>query len=254
MSNLKITAGVSVLSNTGRPLKSEVFIVSEELKNKVLERDENSCQYCGFHSEKYQEVNYNYDAADSKNREDMYATACIFCKQCFELEKLGYMQSGAIIWLPEIGQAALNHICRAIYVARITQGPMADSARDILEALISRREEAKKRLGTDEPKIIASVLHDFLEAKEYRFREKKLEGFRILPLDRRIIREGELEFNQFPQILAYWRSKDGPYGGAMPRDWPEMFFKLKAKIAKNDDNSTEEHEEVEIEQEIIATK
>ena len=29
------------------------------------------------------------------------------------------MGSGILIWLPEVGQAELNHLVRAIYVARI---------------------------------------------------------------------------------------------------------------------------------------
>ncbi len=62
-------------------------------------------------------------------------------------------------------------------------------------------------------------MQDFLETDEYKVRMNKLKGFRILPLDRRIIKEGDLEFNQFPQILAYWRSKDGPFGDMPP---PEM--------------------------------
>jgi intracellular multiplication protein IcmJ len=57
-------------------------------------------------------------------------------------------------------------------------------------------------------------------------REKKLEGIRLFPLDRRIIKEGDLEFNQFPQILAYWRSKDGPFGGKVPNKWKNFYAEI----------------------------
>ncbi len=86
------------------------------------------------------------------------------------------------------------------------------------------------RLGTDSARILASILQDFLEVKEYRGRADKLKGFRLLPLDRRVIREGELEFNQFPQVLAYWRSKEGPFADLPARDWPNVFFDMRDKM------------------------
>ncbi len=104
---------------------------------------------------------------------------------------------------------------------------MADAARDAMEALLARKEAAVNRLGTDSPKILATVLQDFLEAGEYKLRLNKLKGFRVLPLDRRIIKEGDLEFNQFPQVLAFWRSKEGPFGDLPPRKWVELFYQVR---------------------------
>ena len=229
MAYLKITPGVSSLSDAGRILSGDVYKIPEDLKNEILTRDDHTCRYCGFQAKKYQEVSFIGGGPKGGGAEH-YATSCSFCHQCLHLEKIERMQSGAVIWLPEIGQAALHHICRAIYVARISRGPMADAARDAMEALLSRKEEAVSRLGTDSPKILATVLQDFFETNEYKERLNKLKGFRILPLDRRIIREGELEFNQFPQVLAYWRSKDGPFGEIPPRTWGDIFFRVQEKI------------------------
>ncbi len=229
MSYLRLTPGIGYLSDAGRILSPDVQKPEEGLRSKVLARDDNACRYCGFRASKYQELNY-IGQKDSSPREEDYATACIFCYQCFHLEKVDRMQSGAVIWLPEMGQALLHHVCRAIYVARISRGPMADAARDAMEALLARKEEAVKRLGTDNPKILSTVLQDFLESSEYKHRMEKLKGFRILPLDRRIIKEGELEFNQFPQVLAFWRSKDGPFGDFPPRKWGELFFDVRDKL------------------------
>lgn len=229
MAFLKITPGIGTISDAGRFLSADVHKVQDDVKSVVLQRDDYTCRYCGFKSKKYQEVHF-VGASDKVKGPDDYVTACTFCFQCFHIDRIERMQSGAVIWLPEIGQAALHHLCRAIYIARISQGPMAEAARDALEALLSRKEEAKNRLGTDSPKIVATVLQDFLEMSEYKNRLVKLRGFRILPLDRRIIKEGELEFNQFPQVLAYWRSKDGPFGEIPIRSWVKVFYDAKSKI------------------------
>lgn len=199
--------------------------IPTELRQKIHKRDENTCQCCGFKSLKYQEVLcINGDNED--HSEDNLATACIFCHQCFNMDQVSTMRSGVLIWLPEIEQERLHHIARAIYVARISQGPMADAARKALDAIMGRREEVKTRLSTDDPFILATILKDYLSGKHYASRDKKLAGVRLFPLDRRIIKEADLEFNQFPQILAYWRSKDGPFGGKAPQEWVSVYQRL----------------------------
>ena len=201
-----------------------------DIKQKIIERDNHTCQYCGFVAKKYQEVYHlNHDTGD--HREKNLITACIFCHQCFQLEKVSDMRSGVLLWLPEIEQRELHHIARSIYVARISQGPVAEAARKSLDIIMSRREEVKNRISTDDPYILSTVLRDYLGPKSYNMRMKKLNGVRLFPLDRRIIKEADLEFNQFPQILAYWRSKDGPFGGKAPPQWISIYQELLGKAA-----------------------
>lgn len=217
------SSGSAVLSSAGGK-------VPAELKTRIHERDDHTCRCCGFRSEKYQEIHFlNNNKSDL--REDNLATVCIFCHQCFNLDQVNDMRSGALIWMPEISQEALHHIARAIYVARISQGPTADAARQALETIINRRKEAVARIGTDRPYILSMVLRDYLGAKHYAARDKKLDGIRLFPLDRRIIKEADLEFNQFPQILAFWRSKKGPFGGKSPPQWVNIYHALSEKAA-----------------------
>lgn len=197
-----------------------------EIRSKVFERDDNTCQCCGFQSQKYQDVLFK-NANQTDHRLDNLATACIFCHQCFNLDSVNAMRSGVLIWLPEIDQAMLHHVTRAIYVARISQGPVANAARQALDILLRRREDARHRLGTDDPYILTNVMRDYLTDRYYGMRKAKLEGVRLFPLDRRIIREADLEFNQFPQILAYWRSKDGPFGGRLPAQWVDLLIDIR---------------------------
>ena len=196
--------------------------VDPELRLKVFERDHHTCAFCGFTAQKYQDIHF-IDQNPGNTRMDNMQTACMYCAQCFDLEKTAAMKSGVLVWLPEIPQADLSHIARAIYVARISQGQMAECARGALETLMGRRTEALNRIGTDDPYILATVMRDFLGPRQYAARGPKLDGLRLFPLDRRIVKEGELEFNQFPQILAYWRSKDGPFGGKAPAMWRSVY-------------------------------
>ncbi len=201
--------------------------LTKELKQKIFTRDDNTCQCCGFKSKKYQEILFaNGNQQDLS--ENNLKTVCIFCHQCFNIHNVSVMRSGVLLWLPEISQADLHHISRAIYVARISQGPIAEAARKSLDALMKRREAVRSRIGTDDPYILASILQDYLTDAHYAKRDEKIEGIRLFPLDRRIIKEADLEFNQFPQILAYWRSKDGPFGGKTPQKWFDIYHQLQS--------------------------
>jgi intracellular multiplication protein IcmJ len=211
-------------------IDSEGGTLTAEVRQKILERDGHTCRYCGFTAGKYQDVHF-LNNVKGDVRPDNLTTACIFCHQCFNLQDVPAMRSGVLIWLPEISQADLHHMARAIYVARISQGPMADAARKALDVLTRRREDAKNRLGTDDPFILSSVLKDYISDRAYEARMAKLDGVRLFPLDRRIIREADLEFNQFPQILAYWRSKDGPFGALPPKQWVDVYSALGLKSA-----------------------
>jgi len=213
-----VTAGSSAFGGDAVP---------DTVRQKVNERDNHTCQYCGFVSRKYQIVRLKADGKDLENP-DHLVTACAFCDQCFSLDRVAAMKSGMLVWLPEIDQATLHHVARAIYVARISQGAVADAARKAMEVLTARRDEAKARIKTDDPAVLSMVLRDYIDPRAYKIRKTKLEGIRLFPLDRRIISEGDLEFNQFPQILAYWRSKDGPFGAWQPGQWLEDFKSLKA--------------------------
>lgn len=232
MAFLPITLGLAEMSGTagGTTAGSSASVAStiaEPVRQQVCERDNNTCQYCGFVSRKYQVARLCEGKSDTA-KSDHLVTACIFCDQCFALDRVAIMKSGVLIWLPEIDQAMLHHIARAIYVARISQGPVADAARRALEVITNRREEAKNRIKTDDPSVLSLVLRDYIDPRGYKNRAQKLEGVRLFPLDRRIISEGDLEFNQFPQILAYWRSKDGPFGTYQPAQWLEDFKAIKA--------------------------
>ncbi|HCM84249.1 MAG TPA: type IV secretion protein DotN [Rhodospirillaceae bacterium] len=204
--------------------------VFQATRTRILERDGHACRYCGFTAKKYQEIQFlNGNTRDMSD--DNLATACVFCHQCLNLERAGQMNSGILIYAPEIDQVTLHHLTRSIYVARRTQGPMADSARIAMNALLSRKDEAAARLGSDSPRLLAAVMRELLEPGTYKRRMQVLDGIRLMPLDKRLLKEDDFEFDQFPQILAYWRSTNGPYGKTLPPTWPAMLQSVMEKAA-----------------------
>ncbi len=228
MKNITLNLGIARQSGSPPSVKpagpSGVVrgMLTPDIRKSVLERDNHTCQCCGFRAEKYQEIHF-LDQNRQNVAMDNLATTCIFCHQCFNLDMANTMRSGVLIWLPELSQTDLHHVMRAIYVARISQGPMAEAARAALESLMDRRKEAVRRIQTDDPYVLSTVLRYFLTGRYYADRTDRLDGVRLMPLDRRLIREADLEFNQFPQILAYWRSKDGPFGDRAPTLWTNLF-------------------------------
>lgn len=201
---------------------SGTFSGNTTKRDKILARDDFTCRYCGFRAEKFQKV-VPRDWASVDFKLSNLVTACAFCEQCFTLESVGIMGSGLLIWLPEITQAALHHICRAIYVARHEEeGPMAMAATQALDALMARRAESRKRLGSDEPMLLATVLTETLSTEDYRMRREKLDGIRLLPLSHRTEASKNGSVNVFPDMLAYWRSADGPFAELPTTLWLEM--------------------------------
>lgn len=215
MSFLPLTLGVGRKPDAkggGRP-------PSKPETEKILNRDGYTCRFCGFSSAHYQRVVPTSDG---------YVTACTFCEQVVALERAGLMGGGILIWLPEISQAELNHIARAAYIARDDedQTDMADAAARAIDALAARRTEAKKRLGTDDPLVLATVLHENLTDKESAAAAKKLDGVRLLPNDKYMVRGKGGDVNGFPQMVTFWRSPQGPFGQIPAASWRDLFAKV----------------------------
>lgn len=167
------------------------------------------CRYCGFRSARYQRAIGRFSAVSASEAH----CACGFCAQVMVLDRVAAARSGVLIHLPAIGQARLNMLLRVIYVCRISQGEKADIARRALDRLMARQGEAIRIAGSEKPIVLAQAFAAAQDLEEVEALRRRTKDLRLLPLDRLVRRENELEYNQFPQILAYWRSKNGPFGG-----------------------------------------
>jgi intracellular multiplication protein IcmJ len=187
---------------------------------KILKRDDYTCRFCGFRSPKFQRVMF-YAANDAA---DPYVTTCTFCEQVNMLERAGMAGSGVLIWLPEIGQAELNHISRAIYMARhAAEETLTAAAQRALDSLLARRNDAKKRLGSDDPIVLVTVLQENLSDADYKAAGAKLTGIRLLPFDKYVMRGPKGDMDQFPHMLKYWASAEGPYAQIPTEKWLDLF-------------------------------
>ncbi len=137
------------------------------------------------------------------------------------------MGSGVLVWLPEISQAELNHIARAIYIARADEGSeIAKAADRAFDALMARKSEAKKRLGSEDPLLLSTVLSENLKPNERAAAICKIEGIRLFPLDKHLVRTRNGDANGFDQMVKFWKSPKGPFGKHPSAEWQALFEKL----------------------------
>jgi intracellular multiplication protein IcmJ len=179
--------------------------IAPSVQRAVFERDHYTCKFCGFTALRHQEiVLLSGDLRDV----DAMSTACAFCHQCQDLEAAARQQSGCLVWLPEIDQAILHDVARAVYIGRISARPSKATAQRIVDILTgSRRQAAQLHLGTDDPGVLAQRMRD--PATDQAALRESLVNIRLWPLGRCIVSRGELGFNTFPEMLGSWRSPKG---------------------------------------------
>lgn len=219
-----ITLGVRRINWASKGKSAPLVSDIEKATETVLQRDDHTCQCCGFRAKQWQQIlHLNGDTRDFSDKNVL--TTCIFCHQCFDLELVTQLESGMLIWLPEMSQADLNGLMRAVHISRRAQGDMNKMAMQVIDLLYARGEEAKRRLGSNSPEALAIVMRDFLANAEYQRAQKNLDGIRLLPLAKRTVPNpdpaGGGTTNEFVQILNYWHSQ--VYNDLQPQNWAGLF-------------------------------
>ena len=187
----------------------------------VLKRDKGTCLYCGFKSGRYQEIHHlNDDHSD--HREQNLACICGFCHMNFHIGRVGLLGEAELVWLPELSATDVSHLARAIFVAIHAGGSMRNGAEALFSSMRVRADDARRRIGTSDPADLGEALLA-LDEKDYGQRGDKLEGIRLLPLGRKFNGDADV----FPEMLDYWRTDEGPFGGKwQPGAWPRLLDKL----------------------------
>jgi intracellular multiplication protein IcmJ len=167
------------------------------IQTKLFARDEYTCRYCNFQSEKYQVI-VNHDHDYSNNKSSNLVTACMFCAQCFFLDQIGKNNKtgGYIIYLPEIEQADLNHICRILFTSLLRDAPYKGKLQNTYLSLKDRTTVVDDIFGpnSSEPNVFGQALIDSNFSKK-QLQHPALANLRLLP---------EKKF--FAEEIVYWKA------------------------------------------------
>lgn len=181
----------------------------------VWKRDGYRCYYCNFKSDKWQEV-HHLDSDHTNNKLENLTTICALCHQSHHLNTASTTNGGKIIWLPELSQQDLNHLCRAIFVVlslneeEAASVPFAKMAVALESALEARERVMTGKfhgLGSDAG-IFGQVLLN-MSPEEYAKRNEFLQYFRLIPARSR-----------FPVQISYW--KQHTFFDLAPKDWLKL--------------------------------
>jgi intracellular multiplication protein IcmJ len=169
-----------------------------KLEKRILDRDQNTCRYCGFTSDKYQVVvNINNDYNPGQSHQDNLATACLFCAQCFFLDGIGHDNNwgGTLIYLPEIAQSDLNHFCRVLFASLLHDAPYKGKLQTAYLSLKDRENQVNQIFGpnSSDPYTFAQTLIDSNLTAE-QLQHPVLTNLRLLP-DRKC----------FNEEIIYWK-------------------------------------------------
>lgn len=150
---------------------------------RIFERDNYTCQFCGFQARQYQEI-INLDGNYTNHKINNLITACCFCSQCLFLESVGLeeMGGGQLVYLPEISQADLNSFCHVLFCAMGNGTGYQDTAQAIYRSLKFRSQplETKFGSGTSNPATFGQLLMEY-QANNPDKETNILKDLRLLP-------------------------------------------------------------------------
>lgn len=153
-----------------------------EFSERILKRDNFTCQFCGFQAKDFQEV-INIDNNYQNNKAKNMATSCVFCTQCHFVESIGVGDygGGRLIYLPEISQAELNSLCHVLFCAVTNDTGYKATAQSIYRNLRFRAQAVENEFGEgmSQPNKLGQMLIEM--NVEQAKRDKILAGLRILP-------------------------------------------------------------------------
>jgi len=153
---------------------------------KIWERDDYTCIYCGFHAYQYQEV-INIDGNYRKASLDNAVTACCLCAQCFFLDAVGKNDYGGgfLIHMPSLSQNEINGLCHVLFCSMYNASDYRDQSQMIYRDLKLRSQIVERELGEgmSDPARLAQVMIEgehLIDSPQDK-QDKLLKDLRLLP-------------------------------------------------------------------------
>jgi len=155
-------------------------------KQKILERDNYICRFCGIPTRKHHEI-INLDNNYRNNKVQNLVTACRFCSQCYFLDAIGNgeARSGELIYLPELSQKDLNAMCHVLFRAMFYESHRySTTAWSTYNLFKSRKEIIEKRLGEgmSDASYFGRLLLDISDSDRRKVEQNLLPFIRLLPI------------------------------------------------------------------------
>ena len=140
------------------------------------------------------------------------ATACCFCHKFFHLGSVGACHAGIMVWLPEISQANLHHLCRAIFVTKSAGRKHAEFAEKMYGFLENCSEPLEEEFGSAiiNPASIGQILLRMSDA-QYAKRAERFAPVRLLPRPQ-----------PFLQQIQFWASNQQVFGSIDDEHWDRI--------------------------------
>ena len=229
---------LSRLCNTKYRKQRSGLQLPQSVLDAVYRRDLHSCRFCSFSSYEYQEIailgEYDHDI-------DHVVVVCPACHHCLEPTLAMIRKSAYVVFMPAVSQTLINGTIGELYSMKISEGLLANLAESVIELGMQSKAEVERVFGGDPlslaPEILAKKIR---ELKEYT--PEFINGLRLFPSDMYFVTDGALEFNMYPQMIAYYRSENGPLKRPSDtfRNVNSDIRKLLAAIAPDEFKKTDE--------------
>ncbi len=226
------------LSRLNDPDVASADRVFQQIRPKVLMRDQYTCQACGFASvfdqhapSAFLEV-HHIDDDHHHNEMGNLVTLCPFCHMCFTLGRRGDVFAAHPIWLPEISQSTLNLMCHAMFfIMRLDEQVRAGDLTlsksalsrcahvcDIYQQIVSVGDARLQSLNTsltqfDSLECLSGALTG-LNDREYSQRHLFLDGMRLMP-----------DITNFKEQIGYW-TENVWLKGVKPDGWDALIHQV----------------------------
>ena len=157
----------------------------ERVRNQILARDRSTCVYCGFASEKYQEV-HHLDGDHDNNIPENLVTTCAFCHATQHVGLCGKEGRGRLIWLPEMTQATLNHAIRWLELGPYAKPEVVSHINAPKESLLRffeyRIKVCEQKFGSSDPSALADHLISLTDEQYEHDVQVRLAPVRLFPV------------------------------------------------------------------------